>query len=355
MDAALRRVIGRWIGGVVAGTLLVGLTSPLFVRTFHTSVDDPVRGVPVMRPGLRYRWRSEGYAVTRVGPHGMPGKVTIESAAGVVRVALWGDSQAEGVCLADRLKLFAQAEREAARRGSGETEVWDVYPLARSGDDISHWLAQMPRAEDAFAIDAHVILVADVLDLRTAPLAPIERQVDGTPAAAWIDRRTLTRHFPAFVIQAGRRLLTGPDGTSRRQLRFAPGPAPESPRGGPPRENVFDWPARMAAIRDTADAPVVLLYAPRVPTIRRGELVTVEPDVEQVAPMRAAAGDAGIRVVDLRPRFVRSAANRTFPHGFHNGQIGVGHLNADGYAIVAGALVDAVRDSLTAGVAASDG
>ena len=339
---------------MVAGTLLVGLTSPLFVRTYHAYVDDEVRGVPVMRPGLRYRWRSEGYAVTRVGPYGMPGKVAIKApTADVVRVALWGDSQVEGTSLADGWKLYAQAEREAARRGSAETNIWDVYPLARSGDDISHWLAQMPRAESAFAIDAHVILVADVLDLRTAPLAPVGHEVDGTPVSAWIDRRTLTRQLPAFAIQAGRRLLTGPDGTSRRQLRFAPGPAPTPPGGGPPRKNVFDWPARMAAIRDTADAPVILLYAPRVPTIRRGELVTVEPDVEQVAPMRAAADEVGIRVVDLRPQFLRSAADWKFPHGFHNGEIGVGHLNADGYAIIARALVDTVRDSLTAGVAAS--
>lgn len=351
----------RWIGGVAAGTLLVGLTSPLFVRSYLASIDDPVRGVSVMPPGSLYRWRDEGYAVTRIGPHGMPGKVEVKPpSADGVRVALWGDSQAEGVCLADRLKLFAQAEREAARRDSAATNSWDVLPLARSGDDISHWLAQMPRAESAWAIDAHVILVADVLDLRTAPLAPLAREADGPAVLSGIDRRMLTRHLPAFVIQAGRRLLTAPDGSSRRRLRFAPGPAPAGPapappRGGHPRENVFDWPARMAAIRDTTDVPVVLLYAPRIPTIRRGEWVTVEPDADQIDPMRAAADDAGIRVVDLRPRFLRSADGWTLPHGFHNGQIGVGHLNADGYAIVARALVDAVRDSLTAGAAASGG
>ena len=141
MTAITRRLIGSWLTGVLVGTGLIAATSPWFVRSYLPLHADPTRGVWTLPPDHWYRWRSEGYADTYVGPLGMPGKPTIPpTRPGVLRVALWGDSQAEGVCVADREKLFAQAEAIAGGR-------MQVFPSARSGEDAADWLTQMPAVE----------------------------------------------------------------------------------------------------------------------------------------------------------------------------------------------------------------
>ncbi len=60
--------------------------------------------------------------------------------------------------------------------------------------------------------------------------------------------------------------------------------------------------------------------------------------------MTSVAQTLGIHVVDARPDLLAAAERGEWPHGFHNGQIGVGHLNATGYALLASRLVDAVQD-----------
>ena len=102
----------RWAVGIALGTGLIAVSSPLFVRSYLPLNADPVRGIWTLPSGTEYRWRSEGYANTSIGPHGMPGKKVLQSQArskpsevhgfqsdsvdpnAAVRIALWGDSQA---------------------------------------------------------------------------------------------------------------------------------------------------------------------------------------------------------------------------------------------------------------------
>ena len=396
--AAVRRFVAnrwplRWSAGALSGTLLIAFTSPLFVRSYVPLRQDPVRGDWTMPPGAAYRWRSEGYATTHVGPQGMPGRPRMPTPTDRrLRVALWGDSQAEGVCLDDDRKLFAQAERLSRRRAESRDERRDdglrddglrddglrddglrrgdpgegivVLPFPHSGTDAGNWLPQMPRVEPAFAIDAHAILVVDLPDLLPAammsppvgPPGPVPdqgRTLDPAPGPTAGEDvaggfRPLAAWLPAFVIQAGRRWLTEADGTTRRRWRFAPGPVRQVTDGGTSADGVatakadpFDWPAIMGGIRHHTSLPVIVLYAPPAPLIVDGRLVETAPHEEQWPAMRDAAAAAGVTLVDLREPLRRSAARGVFPHGFHNGQIGVGHLNHAGTRIVARGLSDA--------------
>ena len=130
-----------------------------------------------------------------------------------IRVALWGDSQAEGVCVADKKKLFAQIENAAQQDIA-------VLPFARSGQDASDWLPQMKKVEKNLNVDAHLILIVDLPDLNPETSAgdhgPVETTTNSKIAAS----------VPAFVIQAGRHLITDNDG-NRRRLRFSVGPQPK--------------------------------------------------------------------------------------------------------------------------------
>jgi hypothetical protein len=315
------------------------------VRTYAPLHASQARGVWTLPAGHTYRWRSEGYADTEIGPLGMPGKLSIaQRDDGFVSVALWGDSQAEGVCVADDEKLFAQAERLSAeeyRRG-GRLEV---YPFARSGEEAADWVTQMPAVEREVELDIHVLLIVDLDDLLAAPEAPIpppsEADVEQANAA-------IAARLPAFVIQAARHLLTESDETTRRKLRFMIGPiAADDPRQssvwGPRRD--ADWIAATTAIRRASEKPIVILYAPPAPQIIDGKVIVEDDGAADFEVMRVAAEAAGLIVIDTREQLRQSARQGRWPRGFHNGLIGQGHLNANGNTVVALELIDAVLDS----------
>jgi hypothetical protein len=335
MPTSALRLLVQWIVGVVVGTAAIAVTSPLFVRSYLPLQVDPLRGVWTLPPDSVFRWRSEGYADTAIGAHGMAGRSTATpSGRPSLRVALWGDSQAEGVCVVDYFKIHQQAERRK--------QSLAVLPLARSGEHAAVWLTQIPAVEKSFAIDVHVMLIVDLPDLLTAPAAPLPSPSDDMVQQA---NAAIAARLPAFVIQGARNLLEdGSDGRTRT-LRFSLGPVDSQP----PHDSVpagletADWPAAMQAIRNTTDRPLVILYAPLVPQIVAGRVVTEVPRPQQVAAMRSAAEAAGLVVVDLRESLLDSMRQGNWPHGFHNGFIGSGHLNADGNRLVARALVDAVN------------
>ncbi|MFG0263069.1 MAG: hypothetical protein ACF788_11810 [Novipirellula sp. JB048] len=345
-----KRIVAQWWLGALLGTFLIALSSPLFVRSYLPSRVDPLRGVVVPDAGYGYRWRSEGYATTAIGPHGMPGRVDLPDAkaADGLRIALWGDSQAEGVCVADEHKLHRQIERIA---GEAHHKVV-VLPLARSGDDAAEWLAQIPRVETTLAIDLHLILVAEMSDLELASSTASLPVVDPQWQAK---HNRLTAHLPAFILHAARRVLRFPDGTSRT-LRFSVGPpaadhatihdtsaasAAERPR--------TDWDSVMHTLRSSTAQPLWVVYAPRVHRTRVAPVTVAEtePPPAILAEIERAARSAEISLLDMRQAFFRSAAANDWPHGFHNGIFMQGHLNQTGYQVIASEVAKALESSAT--------
>jgi hypothetical protein len=335
---SIKKLSGRWLVGLLVGTAIVAFTSPLFVRSYLPKRLDSVRGEYVPVSGLRYRWRSEGYASTWIGQHGMPGRREVPpKQAGVSRVALWGDSQAEGICLPDDQKLFAQIEKTAESAG----QRIEVLPLARSGDDASHCLAQIPAVERSLRVDAHLLMIFELRDLVRAIDGP-SRLVDNGQVLR--DRSKIAGRLPAFVIHAVRNLVTDPDG-GRRKLRFTIGPTRRQQRARaeiPAEQSGWAaiWPAAMARIRAVSKQPILIVYAPRSPHISGGKIVLHDWQDEQFQSMERAARKAGVSVVDARAALADAARQGRWPHGFHNGQIGDGHLNAVGNEVIALTVVN---------------
>ncbi len=336
-----KRIVAKWLLGALFGTFLIALTSPLFVRSYVPSRLDPLRGVVVLQSNHFYRWRSEGYATTAIGPHGMPGRMSLPETkpAGEVRIAIWGDSQAEGVGVADEQKLHRQIERI----GNQSKQTIIALPLARSGDDAADWLAQIPRVEEALAIDMHVMLVAEMVDLEAADAA-----IDNSPEVdpkQLAGQNQIASNVPAFVIQAVRRLLRTPDDTPRT-LRFSVGPIKnESQPAAMPATHKTDWHTVMQTIRAASDRPILLLYSPR---IHRESLTSIVVDDDQptgnaLAEIKQAAQSADIRLRDVTETFIDSAESNRWPHGFHNGIIMQGHLNETGYTIIASEIVSEIE------------
>ncbi|MEM1067772.1 MAG: hypothetical protein AAGI63_02670 [Planctomycetota bacterium] len=340
----MRSLLVTWIAGAITGTLLIAITSPIFVRSYQPLQADSIRGVWTLAPSPSYRWRSEGYANTTIGPHGMPGRASLESSSKASdRIALWGDSQAEGVCVHDPDKLFAKCEQ--ASSGS-----MAFLPFARSGEDAADWVTQIPSVEEAFQIDAHVILMTELSDLAAAIQAPVDPPSEADTAAA---RSAIAAHVPGFIIQGARHLLYEADNTTRRQWRFGLGRVespkipsrhpPDNPSESSPSLDRKPWREALNVLRQSSELPVILLYAPQLPQVVDGNLIREDPTADEFAIVQSFATELGIHVIDARETLIASADRGQWPHGFHNGQFGVGHLNARGNDILARLTVDVIQ------------
>ena len=209
-------------------------------------------------------------------------------------------------------------------------------------------------------------------------------------------RTALAKRAPAFAVQAAKNILTTEDGTSLRQLRFSIGPRkteklPQDtlPRSGmvgrsrgrggqasnvrrfalparPSRPSLregelvletvsrethetdlHDWEPCVKAIAESTNRPTFLIYAPVLPSIVDGYPVSIDTNAIEFERLKRSALERGVGVVDLRDDFLKSVSQGRWPHGFHNGQFGVGHLNVAGNQIVANAIVNAVKKEFT--------
>lgn len=360
--------VGRWTAGLIAGTLAIAIVSPWFVRSYVPRVWDDARAAVVLQSGHDYRWRAEGYATTRIGPHGMMGRSTMPTPGeGIITIALWGDSQAEGVCLDDDQKLWRRLRDGLAGNDANAKANMDVLPMAASGQDAADWVHQMAAVESSLGVDAHVILLSDVMDLwplmdsgdATDPDATMETSRDG-----WLNL------VPDFVIDAGRRLLIDPATSRIRRPRFRPGPiAKEKLATDEPVVAPEDFPAASAAnldvesvfsrLRDSTTVPILIIAAPNRPLVLGDEIRAGDPDPALGESLAASAVAAGIGWLDARPALVdvarirRNGANLGdasvigpgFPHGFDHGRIGSGHLNETGTRVIADQAVRWIRQN----------
>ncbi len=323
----------RWILGLFAGTVLVWVTSPLFVRSYHSKVYDPVFQDWVYPRGTAYRWRSEGYATTVFGPHGMPGRHTLAESNASRVIALWGDSQAEGVCVDDEDKLWRVLQRRLADNAGSV----DVLPLAHSGDDAADWTREFDGAESQLGATEHLLLVCELDDLM--PLAQqVPESVTGMLAVR-SDR--MLDVVPDFAIHAARGVIFQDDSVQLRRLRFGIGPVTADlvPQPGDHAESE-SFPAHEIAARlaGSTSRPITVLYAPRVPVIMGGDVRWDDPQNASFESLTSELRELGVRVIDCRDSLWKSAKHGVFPHGFQNGVIGNGHLNAAGYRAIAAQL-----------------
>jgi len=332
-------VIRRWIVGVLLGTALIAVSSPLFVRSYVPRVYDPQRRVLAYPSGAVVRWRREGYAETRIGPLGMPGKSAADIPKPARRtVVLWGDSQAEGLCVDDQDKLAAQIERRSRRRVL-------VLPFARSGDSCNDWIAQVGSLQDnhnratwslgasdqTIDIDAHLFLVTELSDW-TRPVEDLREIANPLAKAA-------AAYAPAFLIHAARNVLTEGQTLQPRRLRFRLGPAPKV-RPTPEVDDEVVWAARrlqrqLQRLRERTELPCIFVYAPPWPAIIDGHVVKSPDEDAMLRSFWITCDQLGFQVVDARSALRESARQDLWPTGFHNGQFGQGHLNAIGNALVA--------------------
>lgn len=329
----------RWCAGLLIGTLLFWAASPLFVRSYQARVFDPVLKHWCYPEGTSYRWRSEGYATTSIGPHGMAGRTLLAFPARQHVIALWGDSQAEGVSVADDKKLWSALQSTLS---DSFAKPAAVLPLGHSGEDAADWVRKFRSAESTLAVESHYLLVCELKDLHS--LAEQKNDLPIESLSAHSDSRWLDTTAD-FVLHAARGLLIDPATERVRRLRFQIGPPEKSSPFATPnaqgqrRAEIMPPPSNLAgiasALAGATEKPLTVIYAPNLPVIMAGQLRVKDDRAIEYQMLAEQLDQVGIPVVDCRDTFRRAAIEGRFAHGFHNGLIGSGHLNAHGYQLIA--------------------
>ncbi|TVP95471.1 MAG: hypothetical protein EA381_18775 [Planctomycetaceae bacterium] len=359
-----------WIVGLLGASLLVYFAGRPFVDSILVRDFDDDLEMVTFRPGDTIRWRSEGRADTLVGPHGLPGW---QPNGADFRVVLWGDSQVEGLCVADRDKIHQQLIDQVAWYDSGLPFTCDCMPMGRSGTDARDWRDGMPAADRLWKPELHVWVVTDLEDLTALGTPTMPRSTTWSAPSSRAVR--LAHQLRADVLVAiARKRLRDPAG-GWRSLDFAIGPrgtaAPtslDSPNGNtaPARNTAVGGlglsdqvPAGNTEIDEATVAEVeriaaeqagrlLLVYAPATPRIHNGWLPN-HPDDERFDSIQARLAARGIDVLDLRPDFRALWDQWRLPtRGFHNGTPGLGHLNRAGNSLIARRIVGALRDRVIA-------
>jgi hypothetical protein len=147
--------------------------------------------------------------------------------------------------------------------------------------------------------------------------------------------------IPDFVIHAARGLVFAGDSQRFRKLRFSVGPLAESDVEKSTASTIdapFPSNAIATALAESTTQPITVIYAPRLPIVIGDRIYREDSRATDFQSLAVALNEHDIRVIDCRDGLRQAAAEGHFPHGFHNGVFGNGHLNSVGYRVIAAAV-----------------
>lgn len=354
------RTAGQWIIGILGSWFIVWLLGPLVLNSILIRTYDPALNVNTLRPGDVVLWRSEGWGRTVIGPHGLPGwQPRVDAgepngSSAIAKVVIWGDSQVEGVCVDDALKIHNQAIRIAQDQ---HKLAIDCLPMGRSGADARDWQDLIAGADKLWKPDLHIWVVTDLSDLTVAvsPDAAAAYRRWTVESPAWV--RFAKQIQTQALFAASKRVLRDPDTGSIRRLDFSLGPRNDQIE---PKNLIEDQNEELARNEKLADevanlvleiakyyeGRIAILYAPATPRFSGG-LAVDHPDDAAFDAIRQSLESKGIAVGDCRQDFIDLwRIKGQVARGFHNGVPSYGHLNADGNRVVAEKIVALLQERL---------
>lgn len=330
----------RWLLGPLAAVPVVWLVADLTTNSAEPYAWDETVGRSLPAAGTVHRHRTEGFADTRIGAHGINGTPDVTALPGPA-VALWGDSHLEGYALADRAKLAQQLTPLLP------APLASAYAVGLSGSTVAAPYFLIPRYEALGPPVALHVLVVTRLHY-VLPGAPGDARFVATPEPAFVHQpRRPKASRQRWVAALHRWRATFVYRTLRavpRELRFAPGRARTGTEArlapGPPEERILAaWRLLARELPARASAPVLLAYAPTTPRLVRGEVLFDDPDAAAAAALEEIWTTAGHPFLHLGPGFDRLYRDRGhFPRGFANHLPDSGHLNLHGTRVLAETL-----------------
>lgn len=97
-----------------------------------------------------------------------------------------------------------------------------------------------------------------------------------------------------------------------------------------------------------SDAPLLVVYAPRVPSLKNNQVITEDSYYELMADFANACRAEGVAFKNLAAEFVALyESEKILVRGFPNSRPGQGHLNQYGHRIAGQAIADCTSELLS--------
>jgi len=340
----------HWLLGLVLSLAVVWAAGALFLDTVQPVARDPAVGRFMPEPGTVMRQRSEGWARTTAGEHGLRSLPGGRLPPGP-KVVFWGDSYVEALQVDDAGHMDQVFTRLARRAGLDLAGVG----LGVSGDGVLDDLFRLRPYASVFApVVLHVFVVAEIDEFLPDVPHPGHGEFRSAPEPHLVfDTAVYGTSHLRFGHLVRSLELAGPYRILRKalalDLRLAPGPArPEAqpaPAAQEPERQARLLDFLLTTLRSQAPEPLLVAHIPYLPRLRGGVVHDEDPDAPAAAAVRAACQRNGVDFLDLGPEFrsFRQVTGR-FPRGFLNSPPGQGHLNQDGHRLVAEAVLRYVRE-----------
>lgn len=336
MNSATAR---RWVVGTVAALAPIWAVSLLLSNSVEPVAWDDRIDATVPPAGIEHQHRTEGWARSRMGRHGIWGIDDVTAVNGP-KVAIWGNSQVEGLMLDDGDKIAQQITRRWRERFDPPLTA---YAVAVGGTDVRFVWQRLPDYQRVVTPTVHhIVVVPDIAYL--APFSDTEPTPPGRPSTRLQTALGTLRSFRlGFLYHLA-------DQARRTSLRFAPGTAATT-RAAPRRKpSGAAWERTVEMARATSPVPVSFLYAPTVPVLLDGRAVDDDPGRADFEAFRLVCTARGLTCRSLARDFTDfHQATGAFPRGFANHHPYRGHLNRDGAGLVAEAAVALLADALHPG------
>jgi len=329
-----------WVVGFLISLLVADLFCLLFANSAELSAWDAAIEYSVPAAGQRHRHRTEGWADTRIGFHGVNGIPDVGNLPGS-KVVFWGDSHVEGYPLADEDKIAQQFNRlPLADRGRRT-----AFAVGLSGTTIGTAIYLMPAFERLAApVRQHVVVVTRLPyvlpdetslepmflvggptpGLRSRPASPPDRRRQRV--LGWLQRLRFPLGYQLYR-QASRIDL---------DFRLGERHGDTSEKSPDSRGLASAWSALLEDLSARTRTPVLFVYCPAIPFLDRGRPVFADPQAQSIAVFADQCRRHGYPFLSLQHEFAELYLETgRFPRGFVDNHPYRGHLNAEGSRLVA--------------------
>jgi lysophospholipase L1-like esterase len=335
--------------GAILSFLFIWVLSCVFVDSLVTIEYDKDLGFLVFSPNIKECHRSEGWAETTIGEHGLIGTqdVTDNNSS---KIAIWGDSFVEAFQVNDNEKMGARVN--ASLRGLGFADLIAIQ-IGQSANTIADICYKLPRYEKIIpTLRAHYIVMGR-LD-RIFPEDGVLCRISFEPRISIVEtgfqpqmqavKNALYRFRLDFLWYLVREDILG------KKLNLAPNLIKHSSGVNSPqttttfRSDVSGF--LLDELRARTRLPVILIWCPTVPVIKNGSVVFDDEDADKVETIMTQCEKRGIKFINMSDAFSEFyRTQKLFVRGFPNSRPASGHLNAAGHNLVAKAITDSILSS----------
>lgn len=344
---AYRKQLTIWVFGFVFSLLFIWGVSAVFLGSIRPKVWDSAVGRFIDVPGLTYRHRSEGWADTCPGLHGMSRESAEVFFSPGPKFLFWGDSYAEAVQVSPEERAVNVYN---ALAGQGKPRG---VTIADSGLTVADYYFYIPRYEALTDnVVAHIFLLDGLRGIMPGSHLDCHSQFLADP---WrfeehlCEPSELAQRYGPMINRSRLDFLHGLYRSLRDySFRFSVGNLtqrrpvirPEKEELSPERMESA-WRFLLAELARETRARLVFIYAPLSPALSRGNIrYENEEDKAKKALFARLCREAGADFIDLSADFLSLyEKDGTLTMGFFNTPQGAGHFNASGQAVVARGLL----------------